>query len=89
MSTMWSWFLLVVVAVTISHVQGQKRARPAMAELEMLVGSDPSSLNTESENNNYGQLKSLSDTLRRLQVLDKYYAHQARPRYGRSADPAF
>ena len=77
---MCCWIVLIVATLAFEQVHGQKRARPAMAELEMLMGSDPATLNSESDNNNYGQLVSLADTLKRLQVLDKYYAHQARPR---------
>ncbi|OQV23266.1 hypothetical protein BV898_02718 [Hypsibius exemplaris] len=70
-------------------ILSQKRARPAVADLEMLI-SDPSSYhNSESSSHgssarNYDNLVTLASTLKRLQELDKYYSHQARPRYGRS-----
>jgi hypothetical protein len=85
---------LVVILITImsnhnNHVLSQKRARPMVAELEMLI-NDPSAYNnpetsSSSSFRHSGQsmdnLVTLAETLKRLQVLDRYYSHQARPRY--------
>ncbi|XP_055353630.1 uncharacterized protein LOC129599432 [Paramacrobiotus metropolitanus] len=78
--------LIVLITQHWTLSWAQKRARPAVADLEMLIANDsPSGLsNSETGGRGYENLVNLAETLKRLQELEKYVTHQARPRYGRS-----
>lgn len=69
----------LVLAMGTNVVLCQKRARPAVADLEMLI-NDPSFVERESSAAGYDNIVTLAETLKRLQELEKYYSHQARPR---------
>jgi hypothetical protein len=82
-------FCLVLLLI-VGCVLSQKRARPAVADLEMLL-NDQSFANREASSGGaggYDNFVSLAETLKRLQEMEKYYSHLARPRYGRSVDSA-
>ena len=75
---------VMIAALQVELAWSQKRARPAMADLEMLISDQAAAFhNPESPQGtrNYDNLITLASTLKRLQDLDKYYSHQARPRY--------
>lgn len=72
------FFALVVL---VNAMAAYKRARPAMADLEMLM-HDYSQPGPEGSRlvGNYENLETILDTLKKLHELDKIYSHQARPR---------
>ena len=75
----------VIFLVVLGCTLAQKRARPAVADLEMLI-SDPAYGNSEvsglsARGGGYDNLVNLAETLKKLQEMEKFYSHQARPRY--------
>ncbi|OQV16267.1 hypothetical protein BV898_09575 [Hypsibius exemplaris] len=79
--------MFLVSLVLVGAVMGQKRS--AVQDLEMLV-SEPIFANPEiyRRTGSFEKFVDLSDTLKRLQELQKYYHHQGRTRYGRSIPEA-
>ena len=64
----------------MAMVRGQKRS--AVADLEMLVAEPSAFGNPElyHRTGDYEKLVDLSDTLKRLQELQRFYSHQGRTR---------